>query len=191
MNRIEQAQQFAHEAHDSIKQVRKYTGEPYWVHTDSVAGIVASVGGSEDMIIAAHLHDVLEDVTPLDKTGVYQAATIGVRFGEHVLKMVWELTDEFTKESRPGWNRAKRKEMERQRVGKISKESKTIKLADLIDNTASIVEHDKDFAVVYLREKLDLLPYLSDGNAELLNRAALQVVAAAPIVGIDIPRLSS
>ena len=58
------AKEFAHAAHDSIKQVRKYTGEPYWNHTDAVAEVVASVGGTEDMVMAAHLHDVLEDVTP-------------------------------------------------------------------------------------------------------------------------------
>ena len=76
MNLIEKAKQFAHEAHDSIGQKRKYSGEPYWVHTDAVAEKVAAIGGTEVMVAAAHLHDVLEDVTPLDKTGRFNYDTI-------------------------------------------------------------------------------------------------------------------
>ena len=57
MTIIEKAQDFAHRAHDTIKQVRKYTGEPYWVHTDDVALRVTNLLDCESMICAAHLHD--------------------------------------------------------------------------------------------------------------------------------------
>jgi (p)ppGpp synthase/HD superfamily hydrolase len=189
MTRIELAKAFAHEAHDSINQKRKHTSEPYWVHTDAVAELVASVGGTEDMIIASHLHDVLEDVQPLDKTGIYQAHVIGGRFGENVLRLVWELTDVFTKAHRPAWNRKKRKEEEHKRVAGISVEAKTIKLADIINNTESIVAHDPDFAKVYLAEIMETLPVLSEGNSSLLNRAAMQSVAAFATLGIPIPTI--
>lgn len=185
--RIEAAKQFSHEAHDSIGQVRKYSGQPYWTHTDKVAGIVASVGGTEDMIIAAHLHDVVEDVNK----GDYTLEGIRARFGDNVARLVGMLTDVFTKESFPSLNRKARKELERARIAETTVEAKTIKLADLLDNTASITEHDKDFAVVYLREKLELLPLLSEGNPELLNRAAMQAVAACAALGVDIPMLTS
>lgn len=184
MNLIEKAKEFAHEAHDRVKQKRKYTGEPYWVHPDAVADIVASVTSDEIMIAAAYLHDVLEDVTPLYPG--YSEGQIRVIFGESVLALVKELTDVFTKESYPKLNRAQRKALEHERVSKISPEGKTIKLADILDNTASIVEHDKDFAVVYLREIAANLPILSDGNAELYQRASAQVLIAASYLKIDL-----
>lgn len=189
MTRIEQAQAFAHEAHDSIRQKRKHTGEPYWVHTDAVAQTVAeTVGATEDMIVAAHLHDVLEDVAP--KNVRFSAVRIQVLFGDAALKMVYELTDEYTKEHYPKLNREARKELERQRVSKISFDAKTIKLADLIDNTTSIVEHDPDFAVTYLKEMLALLPCLVGGSPVLLQRASMQTVVACQKIGVDIPVIS-
>jgi (p)ppGpp synthase/HD superfamily hydrolase len=189
MNKIEQAQKMAHEAHDSIGQKRKYTGEPYWVHTDAVASIVSSVTSDEDMIAAAHLHDVLEDVFPILNGWNYRR--IEETFGSRVAEMVLDLTDSYTKEACPNLNRAARKAKELERISKISVEAKTIKLADLLDNTVSIVSYDKDFAKVYLREKLAMLPYLSDGNSELLQRCSVQTIAACAAVGIHIPTFSA
>jgi guanosine-3',5'-bis(diphosphate) 3'-pyrophosphohydrolase len=170
MTRIEQAQQMAHEAHESIGQRRKYTGEPYWVHTDEVARIVAEDGGDEDMIVAAHLHDVLEDVTPINPH--YDLYLIDHTFGGDVSRLVSELTDEYTKAAFPDMNRASRHKMENRRLANISLPAKTIKLADLISNTHSIVEYDKDFARVYLQEKWELLPLLKDGSPALWQRAS-------------------
>jgi GTP diphosphokinase / guanosine-3',5'-bis(diphosphate) 3'-diphosphatase len=55
---IEQALTFAQHAHTD--QIRK-SGEPYIVHPVLVASIVASITGDESMVIAALLHDVIED----------------------------------------------------------------------------------------------------------------------------------
>jgi len=52
-----------------------------------------------------------------------------------------------------------------------SPEAQTVKLADLISNTRSIVEHDPVFAKVYMREKLLLLDVLHRGNKLLFDRA--------------------
>ena len=184
MTKIEMAKQFAHEAHDSIGQKRKYTFEPYWVHTDEVAATVATVTSDEDVIAAAHLHDVLEDVFPLDAS--FGPTKIRELFGERVLAMVVELTDVYTKENYPKLNRKDRKALERERVNSVSPEAKTVKLADLISNTASIVSQDKDFARVYLREKLALLPFLADGDPNLLQRASMQTVQAMNQLGMQI-----
>ena len=189
MNLIERAKQGSHEAHDSIKQVRKYSGEPYWTHTDKVAAIVATVTNDEEVIAAAHLHDVLEDVAPTKPE--YDRNWIQRWFGVRVLALVLDLTDVYTKEAFPDKNRAERKQLERERIGKTALEAKTIKLADLLDNTASIAEHDKDFAQVYLREKLELLPYLSDGNSELLQRCSIQTIAACAACGVEIASISA
>lgn len=189
MTKIEQAKQFAHDAHDSINQKRKYSGEPYWVHTDEVADIVAKDGGDEDMIIAAHLHDVLEDVFPV--MNGWNFSRIEATFGSRAASFVLELTDVFTKEAFPDLNRRERKHRERERLGNSSPESKTIKLADLISNTASIVKDDKDFAVTYLREKMALLPHLADGSPRLLQIASMQALAGMTSLGISIPTLTA
>lgn len=170
MTKTEKAQMFAHIAHDSINQKRKYTGEPYWVHTDEVAAMVQALPeATEDMVCAAYLHDVLEDVTPLCPG--FSEEQICDIFGDNVLRLVKELTDKFTKEAYPEYNRAQRKALERARVSLTSKEAKTIKLADLCSNTVSIVVHDPDFAKVYLEEKTDLLSVLTDGDEKLFYRA--------------------
>ena len=164
---IEAAQRFAHDAHDSIGQRRKYSGQPYWVHTDEVARIVASVTTDAHIISAAHLHDVLEDVTP--SNGKFGASHIHDIFGSRVSDMVIDLTDVFVKENYPHLNRATRKELERTRMGKISNDSKTVKLADLISNSKDITGSDKDFSRVYLREKALLLPFLVGGDKTLFS----------------------
>ena len=55
---VETALDFAREAHRG--QHRK-SGEPYIVHPVLVASIVASITGDEAMVVAALLHDVVED----------------------------------------------------------------------------------------------------------------------------------
>lgn len=187
-NRIYKARGFAHAAHDSIKQIRKYTNEPYWKHTDEVAGIVLEIvlpGGytgesftkeqfmaADDIIIAAHLHDILEDVN----TPNFSAKRISELFGNNVLRIVTELTDEYTKENYPNLNRAERKKLEAHRLGKISKEAKLIKMADLLSNTTSIVDHDPEFAKYYLKEKEYILSFFDDANPVLLERIKKQLM---------------
>jgi hypothetical protein len=57
------------------------------------------------------------------------------------------------------------------RLGTISSEAQTVKLADLISNTRSIVAEDPGFARVYLREKLRVLDVMKAGDATLYDRA--------------------
>ena len=152
---------FAEQAHRSVDQKRKYTGEPYIVHPQSVADIVQSVTHDENMVCAALLHDVVEDtsVTLLE---------IESRFGQDVASLVSDLTDVSTREM---GNRKVRKEVDRQHIAKASPRAKTIKLADLIHNTENIVANDKGFAKVYLAEKRLLLEVLTEGDVTLWNRA--------------------
>ena len=142
-------------------QRREYTGEPYVTHCASVARTVAECGGSPEAIAAAMMHDVLEDTE-------VTAEEMRAVFGEKVTALVLEVTDV----SRPGdGNRAVRKALDREHLARTSPEGATIKLADLIDNTASIVEHDKGFARSYLDEKGLALEVLKHGNPELWERA--------------------
>ena len=54
----------------------------------------------------------------------------------------------------------------------------TVKLADLLSNTASIVAHDPNFAVIYLAEKAALLPNLKGGSPTLYARVEKQLAEA-------------
>lgn len=196
MNLIEKATNFAHMAHDSIKHVRKYTGEPYWVHLDEVRDIVLSVGGTEYQAAASELHDYREDVIPklIEEKRFDELAAFEVVYEEFpviVKGYVTGLTDVFVKENYPNLNRAQRKAKEIERIALVAPEVKTIKLADLISNSRSIVQHDKDFARIYIREKLAMLPYLSEGNPVLLQQCATQVIAACAALGIEIPMLGA
>lgn len=158
--RIDFAYRFAAAAHEGQK--RKYTGEPYIVHCISVAQIVASVTTDTDAIGAAFLHDTIEDC------GVTFEEIRDAGFGIGTATLVRMLTDV----SKPDdGNRAIRKEIDRQHLAKASPLAKTVKLADLIDNSASIITHDRKFAQVYMREKEALLEVLVEGDATLYSRA--------------------
>lgn len=167
MNSYHKALIVAVKAHDG--QTRKYTGEPYVVHPITVAETVGRAMRYScvpekivlDVMAAALMHDVLEDTD-------YSEAEMRANFGNFVADLVLEVTDV----SKPGdGNRATRKKMDREHVAKASYYGKSIKLADLIDNTESIVKHDKDFAVVYLKEKARLLEVLKDGDKRLYFHA--------------------
>ena len=166
---IDSAIAFAALAHAGQK--RKYTNEPYIVHPIEVMTIVHRHGGTEAMLMAAVLHDVVEDCSvSLD--------TIRRRFGNVVEELVDGLTDQFTKENYPELNRAERKARERDRLAGTLPMVQTIKYADLISNTASIVAHDKNFARKYLDEKDKLLLVMDEGDVELLGLARRTLAAA-------------
>ena len=166
MDIVRKAQVYAMAAHASVKQVRKYTGEPYIVHPAEVASIVASVPGSTpDMVAAAWLHDVIED-TGCTFTDVHMA------FGIDIATMVNWLTDV----SRPeDGNRATRKRIDREHTAQAPAEVQTIKLADLISNSRSIMAHDPEFARVYLEEKRLLLAVMTKGDPGLHAEASRYV----------------
>lgn len=149
MSIYQKARLFAVEAHGSIGQVRKYTGEPYHVHVHSVAELVATKTNDEEILAAACLHDILEDVAPTMPN--YGREAILQEFGERVLNLVIELTDVFTKENYPDLNRKKRKQAEAERLAQVSEDAKLIKRADLFDNNKSII--GTSFEKVWLQEK--------------------------------------
>lgn len=165
----EEALDFARKAHG--KQQRKYTLEPYINHPKRVAEIVRTVPHSTEMICAAYLHDVVED-TPVS------VEEIEKRFGKKTAHLVWELTDEFTHEKYPHLNRKKRKKKEVERQATMSVEAKTIKLADVIDNTPDITRNDLNFARRYVPEMKALTAILTEGDPELLQRARKEIERA-------------
>ena len=161
MNNVERARVFATAAHAAVKQVRKYTFEPYILHPTEVASIVATVPHTNEMLAAAWLHDTVED------TGV-SIVDIQKEFGNEVASLVGWLTDVSTPEQ---GNRAARKAIDRDHTACAPAEAQTVKLADLIANSRSILAHDPTFARVYLEEKRMLLEVLTRGDATLMAEA--------------------
>lgn len=168
MNLEERALAFAKAAHESIDQRRKYTNEPYIVHPIAVADIVRNVSHTSDMIAAAFLHDTVEDVDSVSLEDIFDD------FGPDVCNLVYWLTDV----SKPSdGNRRARKQKDLEHIAKAPAAAKTIKLADLIDNTLSIRERDPDFWKVYRHEKLRLLEVLKEGDQTLWERAMSQCMS--------------
>ncbi|MFC7515116.1 HD domain-containing protein [Herbaspirillum sp. GCM10030257] len=160
------AMAFAREVHK--KQVRKYTGNPYADHLAEVAGIVATVTDaftSEDaqiVIATAWLHDCIEDQD-------VKPDLLWQQFGHKVGLGVQALSD--LEEG----NRATRKRLSRERLALAPDWIQTIKCADLISNTSSIVMHDPKFAETYLQEKRDLLAVMTKADRRIWNLAVKQV----------------
>ena len=166
MDIVRKAQVYAMAAHAAVGQRRKYTNEPYIVHPAEVAKIVAGVPGSTpDMVAAAWLHDVVED-TGCTYTDIHMA------FGADIAALVGWLTDVSKPED---GNRAHRKAMDREHTAAAPAEAQTIKLADLISNSRSIMAHDPEFARTYLAEKRALLEVMTRGDAGLRERAMQQI----------------
>ena len=162
MNIVQKAQVYAMAAHASVGQLRKYTNEPYIVHPFEVMNIVKTVPHTEEMLAAALLHDVVED-TGCTFTDIHMA------FGIDIATLVGWLTDVSKPED---GNRAHRKAVDREHTAQAPAEAQTIKLADLISNSRSIMAHDPKFAEVYLAEKRLLLQVLTKGDRGLHARAS-------------------
>lgn len=162
------AMMFAREVHKD--QRRKYSGNPYFDHLAEVAGIVSTAQHefmipSSVMLATAFLHDCVEDC------GVHVDELLG-RFGYHVAVGVKCLSDTET------GNRAERKAASRVRLAAAPAWVQTIKCADLISNTSSIVMHDPKFAVTYLEEKRLLLDVMTRADPRLLALARSQAGGA-------------
>jgi (p)ppGpp synthase/HD superfamily hydrolase len=124
----------------------------------AVVDQVADAGGTPTMIAAAWLHDVVENTacTVDDLRG---------GFGELVASYVDWLTDP----SKDGDADAKAKE--HARLASAPVEAKTIKLADLIDNCSTVLDHKLEIADEYLAEKEQVMHLVADGNAALYAQA--------------------
>lgn len=159
---VEYAKYFAIGAHG--QQKRKYTGQPYWIHLESVYRILVDNYKHIDAYICAWLHDVVEDTN-------FSIFDIQLFFGHEIARYVSDLTEPQA----PGKNRAWRKDHYNEQLKNSSPLVQTVKYADLIDNTGSIEKHDPDFAKVYLAEKRILLPLINKGDPTLYSKVCSQV----------------
>lgn len=160
-------------------QQRRYTGKPYWVHLVAVAEIVSEY--QPELIEIALCHDLVEDTdcTESELRTFLASHSYTDEETNFIASGVMDLTDVYTHENYPELNRAERKKKEAERLGNISAAAQTVKYADLIDNSSSIVEHDENFAKVFLREKSAILRGMRQGHPKLLKRCEAQTTQSS------------
>ncbi len=166
--RLARAYRFAAEAHEGQKR-KGERGEPYVNHLIEVADLVADAtdGADIDLIIAALLHDTVEDtpVTPADLTR---------EFGARVAGLVGEVTDD---KSLP---QAERKRLQVEHAPHLSHGAQIIKLADKTSNVRAIIASPpKDWSaqrradyVDWARQVADICRPASPRLAALFDEAA-------------------
>jgi (p)ppGpp synthase/HD superfamily hydrolase len=168
--RLDEALRFA--AEQFRFRVRKGSGVPYVTHLLQVCCTVGEYGGDEEQMIAAVLHDYLEDVH-----GATEAELVS-NFGARVARLVSALSDSTT-QPKPAWAERKQRYVAQLRVEPA--ELKLISAADKLHNATCIVRDqrlmgdqvferftaDKDQTLWYYRAVVDAL---SDGWEHVLLR---------------------
>ncbi|MCD7844674.1 MAG: bifunctional (p)ppGpp synthetase/guanosine-3',5'-bis(diphosphate) 3'-pyrophosphohydrolase [Oscillospiraceae bacterium] len=146
MERIRQAFDFAVAAHEGQK---RKDGSPYVTHTIAAAAIAAEMGLDDESIIAALLHDVLEDT---DTT--YE--TVAAQFGEDVAGIV----DGVTKLTRVQYSTLEERQMEnlRKMLMAMAKDIRVIliKLADRLHNMRTMQYQTPEKQLSKSRETMEI-----------------------------------
>lgn len=161
-----------------VAQYRKYTKLPYETHLENVRCILEEHRSeafrefgqrAESMFCAAWLHDAVEDQN-------VELKKIGEMFGFEVERIVCDVTD--VSRITDG-NRALRKAIDARHLSRASAEGQYLKLADIIDNTRDITQHDPSFAAVYLSEKKRLMVMMGRVKHTELYARATEVLREA------------
>lgn len=147
---IAKAADFAREKHAGQK--RKYTNEAYIVHPQRVAEIIQSKSyATTDMVVAAYLHDVVEDCN-------VSYAEILEKFGGAVANMVGALTKAKGISKKAYYATLK----------DFPVDVRRIKLADRLDNISDLDNPlvDSDFREYYIRDTQTLLKIIDAESAD-------------------------
>ncbi|MEY8337708.1 HD domain-containing protein [Lachnospiraceae bacterium 62-35] len=127
---IKEAVAFAAKAHEGT--VRKGTAVPYIVHPLETAIIVSSMTNDKEMIVAALLHDVVED-TPVTGQEVEE------RFGERIASLVLAESED---KSKTWWERKQEK------VAFIKTADRDIKILALGDKLSNLRSTARDYLLL-------------------------------------------
>ena len=129
MTRIEKAIIFAVEAHADA--TRKGKNRPYILHPIEAMTIVASLTNDEDVIIAAILHDVVEDTA-------VTAKCIKHEFGERVMKLVQAESEDKMPGIPADVSWKQRKQATIDHLGTLCRDAKLICLGEKLANIREI-----------------------------------------------------
>ena len=153
---VSAAQAFAEIAHAG--QVRRGAlREPYTVHLSEVAALVVQFGGSDVAVMAAWLHDTVEDCD-------VSFAELETRFGAQIAGFVAELTDDTA------LPKAERKRMHLVNAPGKTQEAALVKACDKLSNIRALAmsppvdwSHDRKAAYLdWAAAVVDLLPSGAD-----------------------------
>lgn len=146
MMAIGEAFVYASDCHNGQK---RRSGEPYAVHPVSVAAILARLRLDKETLIAALLHDVLED-TPVDDE------TIAAKYGKDVLVLVSGVT-KLGKLMFSSFEDYQAENLRKMFVV-MAKDIRVvlIKLADRLHNMRTIASHRREKQVRIARETLEI-----------------------------------
>jgi len=161
-------------------QRRKDSGKtPYINHPIEVAQLLWEVGGvrDADVLLAAILHDTLEDTDTVPEE-------IRDRFGEQVLSLVLEVTDDKR------LSRRERKRLQIENAPHKSYGAKLIKLADKASNIRNLVTMPPaDWSIKRRREYLlwteQVVAGLRGTNAALEEYYDHELAGGKMLLGID------
>ena len=130
--RYDAALKFASDAHR--RQLRKNGNVPYLSHLLRVSGLVLDYGASEDVAIAALLHDVVEDCG-----GLAALEQVRLKFGDVVAEIVLNTSDstEVDPQNKAPWR--ERKEAYIAKLGNCNDESALVSACDKLDNITSLL----------------------------------------------------
>jgi guanosine-3',5'-bis(diphosphate) 3'-pyrophosphohydrolase len=176
---------FVKEMHGS--QLRKYSGKPYYTHLLSVAGRVDEYVKQDCLKEIALCHDLIED-TPCslaDLSAELMRLGYNVNEDAQILAGVDALTDKFIPSRYPHLNRKKRKDLEATRITRTSSVAQTVKYADIIDNITTIIEEDRGFASIYLREIAAYIWQIDKGEAELYAECCRVFIQVSRQLGLE------
>jgi guanosine-3',5'-bis(diphosphate) 3'-pyrophosphohydrolase len=132
---IERAYNFAKRAHRGV--MRKYEKVPYITHPDRVSMATIEFGADQNKIIAALLHDVVEDSN-------VSISQIRRRFGEDVANIVQDLTSDANQIAQVG-----KTQYLIHKLNTISDDALLIKLLDRRDNLRDFSYAPKEFILKY------------------------------------------
>jgi GTP pyrophosphokinase len=142
LDRVEEAILLASRLHRG--QTRKGTDVPYLFHLLAVAAVVAENGGDESQVVAALLHDAIEDAG-----GAAARDEIRRRFGDEVAAIVDACTDADTV-PKPPWRA--RKERFIAGLGAASPRARLVVAADKLHNAeATLRDLHREGPVVWSR----------------------------------------
>lgn len=136
MNDVKNARIFAKAAHGE----QKYGDEPYMVHLDAVAGILAPYGKTAQIV--GYLHDTVEDTA-------VTCHNIMDHFGAHVATVVDLVTD------CEGQNRKERKAKTNRKLASVTPEyhaALVVKAADRLANVRASAKGNKGLLSMYRKE---------------------------------------
>jgi len=146
INQIWEGYRYAYKAHDGV--VRK-TGEPYIMHPVSVACVLADLHMDVPTILAALLHDVVEDTS-------ITTNDIRIKFGQQVA----DLVDGVTKLDKIEFQSASQAQAEnfRKMLLAMSQDVRVIlvKLADRLHNMQTLEAMNPDKQKLIAKETLDI-----------------------------------